>query len=421
MARKFGRRYLPLAAVSALVLAGCTSGFGPDNDQNTLRPDGPAAQDILNLFVPWFWVAVVIGVGVVIGTFYVAIKFRDKGDGRRPKQTHGNTPLEISWTIVPALILAILGVFTVQLIWKLAAAPASDAIKVTAQGKQWWWQFSVDTPEYKLVGADGKETVANKIVTSGELHIPVGRDIDINVVGCDNPVGELGPNYDEATFNDSNPCNVIHSFWIPALNGKADAVPGRNHRLVIKADKPGTYLGQCAEYCGLSHANMRMRVIAQTPEDYEAWVKGQQRGPTQPFAGPDGKPVNAPGPQLIAKYGCTNCHVLDDPSKTNYAPNLTHLGSRTTIAGATYSIVDDQGQIAGIGYEHLWRWIHNATSEEWGIPMQAEDCRFPTGTCVGMPNYSIEQSQTIDGKTTVYPAMTEQEAQIIADYLKGQK
>jgi cytochrome c oxidase subunit 2 len=421
-------------ALSAVALAGCTSGFGPQNRQNTMRPNGPASQDILNLFTPWFWVAVVIGVGIVFATFYVAIKFRDKDGTRRPKQTHGNTVLEIGWTIIPALILAVLGVFTVQLIWKLAKDPGPGAMKVEVVGKQWWWQFTIPTDPYEVVKPDGSKTIAKQVVTSGELHIPTGRAINLNVTGCDLPVKELGPKFDPATYADNNPCNVIHSFWIPELNGKADAVPGRNHRLVIQADKPGTYLGQCAEYCGLSHANMRMRVIAQSPADYEAWLANQKKGPVVPLTLANGTtPAGTAQAMILGSqsttplgFACTNCHVFDDPSKVNYGPNLTHLASRTTIAGASYPIIDNPtpqgtGEITGAGYEHLWNWIYNVNSSQFGVPMQNTDCRFPTGVCVGMPNFSETQQQTVKGKTTVYPAMTPEQAQTIANYLKEQK
>ncbi|MFZ4515506.1 MAG: cytochrome c oxidase subunit II transmembrane domain-containing protein [Acidimicrobiia bacterium] len=417
-ARNVCRRFVPFVLGGAVLLAGCET--GPKNNQNSLRPEGPASQTILNLFAPWFWVAVVIGVGVVAATFFVAIRYRDKGD-RRPKQTHGHTALEIGWTVIPALILAVMGAFTVATIWKLAAPAESNAIKVEAVGKQWWWQFNLKTDPYEVTAADGKKTMATRVVTSGELHIPVGRQIELNVKSCDTPTSELGKDYDPANPPNTG-CNVIHSFWIPSLNGKADAVPGRDHRLILKADQPGTYLGQCSEYCGLSHANMRMRVIAQTPADYEAWLENQKKGPVTPLTDAAGKPAGATQDLIINKYQCTNCHIFDDPSKVNYAPNLTHLASRTTIAGASYSILDEQGQIAGIGYEHLWRWIHNASDPKWGVPMQNGGCRFPPpATCVGMPNFAIEQTQTIKGKTTQYPAMSEQEAQLIADYLKGQK
>jgi cytochrome c oxidase subunit 2 len=414
-------RRLAVVAAASVVLAGCE--MGPRNEQNTLRPEGPAAQKIFDLFQPFFWIAVVIGVGVVLATFYVALKFRDKGD-RSPAQTHGNTPLEIGWTIIPALILVVMAVPTVRTIWDLAKAPEANAIKVEAVGKQWWWQFNVSTDPYEVAGQvdkDGKPAIATRIVTSGELHIPINRDIELNVKSCDTPTAELGKDYQADNYTGTGGCNVIHSFWIPSLNGKADAIPGRDHRLVLRADKPGTYLGQCAEYCGLSHANMRMRVIAQEPAEYEAWLANQKKGPASAFYAADGSTPAGEAQKLMVNYACTGCHVVDDPSKVGYGPNLTHLASRSTIAGASYAIKDEQGQIAGEGYEHLWRWIHNATDEKWGVPMEAKDCRFPTGTCVGMPNFSIEQKQTVDGKTTVYPAMTEAEAQVIADYLKELK
>jgi cytochrome c oxidase subunit 2 len=143
---------------------------------------------------------------------------------------------------------------------------------------------------------------------------------------------------------DQGQCNVIHSFWVPELAGTQDVVPGRTNTLTISADQPGTYLGQCKEYCGLSHANMRFRVIAQSADDFADWLSGQQEGPVNPLTGPDPSDpskqvtLDEPAPQLITKYQCTNCHVFDDAATASYGPNLTHLASRTTFASGYYEL-----------------------------------------------------------------------------------
>jgi len=189
--------------------------------------------------------------------------------------------------------------------------------------------------------------------------------------------------------------NVIHSFWVPELNGKKDVMPGQTNHNTIEADKPGTYLGACAEFCGLSHANMRFRVIAETKSDWEAWLANQQKGPAQPWAGQI--------KQLTAsKYSCTNCHVLDNSTKTNYGPNLTHLHSRTTFAGGTYEI----------NRKNLTNWVKNAPSM---IAMASTDCRLPPpATCVGMPSFTKNTPKGL-------PTMTQADADTIVTYLLGEK
>jgi cytochrome c oxidase subunit 2 len=197
---------------------------------------------------------------------------------------------------------------------------------------------------------------------------------------------------------------VIHSFWVPELNGKTDVVPGRNNFTTIEADKPGTYLGQCAEYCGLSHANMRFRVIAKEPSEFDRWVGEQQQGPAVPFqvgTGADTKPAGPAQDLISTKFQCTNCHSLSDSKVSSYGPNLTHLASRTTFASGYYELTRDK----------LVEWVHNAPGL---IPMQSKACREAgepaAGKCVGMPSFSRD---TPAGQ----PTMTPQEAGQIADYL----
>jgi cytochrome c oxidase subunit 2 len=356
-----------------LLLAACSA---EDNGQNSLKPEGPQADKIDRLFIPVFWVSVVIGVLVLGAVVVFALRFRYRsGKNENPKQIHGSTPLEIGWTIVPALILAVVAVPTVITIFDLNKEPTGDVVNVTAVGKQWWWEFKY--PE-------------QDVVTANELVIPAGRPVRVNLTACDESL--------------PNKCNVIHSFWVPELNGKRDVVPGRKTFTTIEADKPGTYLGQCAEYCGLSHANMRFRVIAKEPSEFDRWIGDQQRGPTVPFqigAGAQTQPAGPAQELMSTKFQCTNCHSVGDSKVSSYGPNLTHLASRTTFASGYYELT--RGRLVD--------WVHNAPGL---IPMQSKACREPgepaAGKCVGMPSFSRD---TPAGQ----PTMTQQEAEQIADYL----
>ena len=337
--------------VAAATMAAC--GGGNENGQNSLDPAGPQGHKILNLFTPFFWVAVVVGLGVLGGTIFVALRFREKpGEERNPKQVHGNSVLEISWTIVPAVILAVMAVFTIPVIFQLNEEPkGDDVVHIRVTGRQWFWEY-----EYQ----------DEKFFTATEMHIPINRPVSMDVT--------------------APPDGVIHSFWIPELNGKKDAVPGRDDFLKFEADKPGTYLGQCAEYCGLSHADMRMRVIAQTESDYDAWVRSQQQeldAQQMQFVNTtlgDGDPA-----QNIKGWGCNACHSFQPVSKAETGPNLTHVGDRTTFAGGIYQTNAD----------NLTKWVHNAPS------------RKPMGDLEAsrkMPNFSSQ-------------GMTDEQAQEIAEFL----
>jgi cytochrome c oxidase subunit 2 len=360
---KIGRRLRRAGLLVGLVavLAACSN----ENGQNSLDPKGPYAEKIDNLFIPILILAIVIGIAVLTATVFFAFKFRYREGGPdNPKQIHGSTPLEIGWTIVPALILAVVAVPTIATIFDLAKKPTGpNVLQVTVDGEQWWWQFQL--PKQPMND--------KKVVTSTELHIPINTKVYLS---------------EKST-------NVIHSFWVPELNGKKDVMPGRTNHNTIEADKPGTFLGACAEYCGLSHADMRFRVIAQTKADWQQWLAGQQEGTTQPWTGEIQK-------LTATKYQCTNCHIFNDSTKTNFGPNLTHLHSRSTFAGGTYEI----------NRKNLTNWVMNAPDM---IAMQSKDCRLPPpATCVGMPSFT---KNTPKGQ----PVMTKQDADTIVTYLLGEK
>ena len=333
-------------ATLVVVLASCGA-TGPDNRQNALHPAGPAAHKIMNLMTPFFWVAVVIGAGVVGMTIFVAIRFRERpGDeDRSPVQTHGNIVLEISWTIIPFLILAVMAVPTVATIFNLAKIPKGpNVIHVTVAARQWFWQY-----DYTDTGT--------QFYTANELHIPVDQPVVLTLT--------------------SN--NVDHSFWVPELAGKKDVIPGHPNTLTIEADHAGTFTGQCAEYCGLSHANMRLRVIATSKADYETWVQQQLT--------PLSSAKVAQFTNTISKqWGCLSCHSIKNTEKTvgaTIGPNLTHVGDREAFAGDIYPMTLD----------NLTKWVYDAPG------------RKPAGPLVGwMPSFKKD-------------GMTMAQAQQIAKFL----
>jgi cytochrome c oxidase subunit 2 len=314
---------LVLLLVVAVLAAGC-AGNAP---QDTLDPAGPNADKELGLFQLVFWVAVVVFV-LVQGLVIVAIvrfRRRDGDDTKEPVQVHGNTRLELGWTVVPALILLVLAIPSVATIFELARAPEDEPLNVTMVGRQFWW-------EYRYTDRDTGFNTAN------ELHIPVGRSVRI---------------VEDGTLGNAD---VIHSWWVPKLSGKTDNIPGRINTLTLKADEPGTYLGQCAEFCGLSHANMRLRVIAQPPTDFERWVAAQkQPGPTQPSAeSPAGQ-----GLALFAAKGCSGCHTVTGFSRGKVGPDLTHVYSRQTFAGGMFDM----------NVDNLRRWLRDPPGEKPGARM----------------------------------------------------
>ena len=320
-----------LAGVAAAVtLAGCAK----NAPQDTFQPDGPNAQKIQNLNNLVFPIAGVVGVIVLSLAFYIFWRFKDRGQAI-PSQKHGKPVVEITLTIIPALILSVVGVFTFRTIFELAETQDTEII-INVTGQQWWWEY--DYPVQPELG------INQPIVTSGQLVFPAGTKVLLRETSRD----------------------VIHSYWIPRLNGKKDAVPGRVHLLRLEADKPGIYAGQCAEFCGLSHANMRMEAVALSKEDFAKWVANQQKAYTPPAAGT----LAAEG-EAVYIAQCARCHqvnglkdaqgkpIISAPDENVYsgaAPNLTALMTRNTFAGAMFDLVSPKCRA------DVW----DATSEEFG-------------------------------------------------------
>lgn len=301
------------------MIVAAVSGNDTDFQLTTLDPRGPFSTLIDNLVAPVFIIAGLVFVGVLGAVFFIVMRYREKGDPEldvapMPKQTHGHTAAEITWTAIPAAILAVVAVLTAITILDLAAEEP-DSVQVEVFGQQWWWGFRYD------VDGDGRFDSADDVETSTEMIIPVGRPVQLSV-----------------TSND-----VIHSFWIPALNGKRDAVPGMVSPWKLQADAPGVYRGQCTEFCGLSHANMRMLVRAIPADDFDRWIADQQ------------KPAEEPTTELAKtgldewKNNCASCHLIDGVNNqqlaenpaalvAGIAPNLTHLMTRGTFAGSIFNL-----------------------------------------------------------------------------------
>jgi cytochrome c oxidase subunit 2 len=387
MTRGARKRLLKLAPVVTAVMlfaAGCAS--REDAPQTTLDPQGPAARKIDNMISPIFVVAIIIGIVIIGAALFVAFKFRarDEDDYNNfPNQVHGNFKLEIGWTIVPMVGLAIVAVFTVALIFDLAKKPEKDAVQVEVYGQQWWWEYRYD------LNGDGNFT---DIITANDLVIPAGREVSLHIKSRD----------------------VIHSWWAPGLNGKKDAVPGRVHPLTIEADKPGEFIGQCTEFCGLSHAEMRIKVVAMTESDYAAWTEHQQK----PFVAPTSEDAKAGWAAFAGQ--CTSCHELAgmtdpaDPSKTfeypkvknqvsGEAPNLAHLMSRTTFAGGMYDLRRNTPECVALGQNWaqtddgfeacfdrtaLQAWLRDPPAMKYMKPGET-----PSPESRGMPNFNLSEAQ----------------------------
>jgi cytochrome c oxidase subunit 2 len=303
-----------LLTVATLVLGGCGGPF----PQSALDPASDFAWKLHDLFEGIFWWAVVVFV-LVEGALVVAVlRFRERPGRAAPKATHGNTILEISWTLAPAIVLVLIAIPTIKTIWDVDRPARGESLVIEAVGHQWWWEF-----RYPELG----------IATANELHIPVGRQIDVRLTSAD----------------------VIHSFWFPRLGGKRDVIPGHETQIWFTADSAGLYLGQCAEFCGLSHALMKMELVAEAPADFEAWVEAQRAEAVVADS-----VAFAEGSQAFLQGGCIACHTVRGTiAQGVIGPDLTHIGSRRRIAAG---ILDNTP-------ENMERWIRHSQEMKPGSLM----------------------------------------------------
>ncbi|HEX7337457.1 MAG TPA: cytochrome c oxidase subunit II [Gemmatimonadales bacterium] len=302
-----------------LVLVGCGAEHYP---QTTLLPRGDFARiadDLLDTTVKWALLVFVLVEGILI---YAIFRFRGRPNDPEPHQTHGNTTVEIIWTVVPALILAAIAVPTVRAIFQTNATPGQDALRIEVVGHQWWWEFRY--PEYNLT-------------TANELVVPVGRTVSLHMGSAD----------------------VIHSFWVPQFAAKRDVFANRETRMWFKAEVDGDYPGQCAEFCGIQHGRMAHRIRAEQPEQFQAWVAQMQTpGPRKP---PAADRLYAEGEKLFTAKGCVACHslVAVNAPKGMLGPNLGNVGARSYLAAGTLKNTD----------ENLARWIRDPQSIKKGVLM----------------------------------------------------
>lgn len=274
--------------------------------QSALDPKGPVAQNQADIFYLTLWVTLFLFITVGGALAYATWRFRlRKGDDPDyvPPQSHGHPMVEVGLVVASAALLVVIAVPTFGGILLKKQVPeqyVADAIEVNVTGYQWWWGF--EYPEHGFH-------------TANELVFPVGRAVKLNLRAND----------------------VIHSFWLPKLAGKTDLIPGQTNFMWVKAEEPGTYWGQCAEFCGDSHAYMLFRAHAVSEEEYAAWLDRQQQatvagaGDYTPLAAngdPDAQVLR--GAQLF-KDNCARCHSVDSRIQT-MGPNLAHFGGRSTIA-----------------------------------------------------------------------------------------
>ena len=284
-----------LFVVLLVLLGGCAF----DGPMSTLVARSDLNRAILSVYKLITWATTIIGLLVFAVLAIVLLRYRERPGRPLPRQIHGHTAMEIGWTIAPALVLLIIAIPTIQIIFRTQSAAApKNALAVTVRGWQWWWEFRYPSLE---------------VATANELHLPVGRAVVLTLEGPD----------------------VIHSFWVPQLGGKRDVVPGRLNRITLTPDTPGEYYGQCAEYCGASHANMMLRVIVQEPAAFDAWVAAQKA----PAPEPTGDAVA--GKEVFARNACVGCHTIRGVSSGALGPDLTHFGGRALFGAGLWPTTPD--------------------------------------------------------------------------------
>ncbi len=341
---------LPSLCVLVLALAGCSRDQYP---QTALLPLSDFARIGDHVQDQTFYWALGVFILVEGALLYSIFRFRGKPDDPEPSQIHGNTTVEIIWTLIPALILAAIAVPTVKGIFDTSRTPPG-ALKIEVTGHQWWWEF-----HYPETG----------VTTANEMYIPQGRTVEII----------------------NNSADVVHSFWPPRFAGKRDVFPGRQTRLWWKADSTGLFPGQCAEYCGIQHARMAFHIRSVEPAAFDDWIAHMRSlGPKAvpaPAAAPAGDSLKtasagakvqgpakdttatggaqgaeyAQGEKLFLAKGCVGCHSLQavQAPKGMIGPNLANVGSRSYIAAGWLKNTD----------ENLERWIREPQTVKKGVLM----------------------------------------------------
>jgi cytochrome c oxidase subunit 2 len=309
-------------AIAALLLIAAAIGLSAcsgEYPQSSLHPTADFSRDIDALYRTIFWWALGVFVVVESALLFVILRYRDRPGAGEPRHIHGSTALEVAWTLAPAVVLVFIAVPTIRTIFRTDGTAPPGALVVEVVGRQWWWEFKY--PEYG-------------ITTANEMHVPQGRPVALTMTSAD----------------------VIHSFWVPKLGGKRDVIPNRTTRISFTADSIAEVYGQCAEFCGDSHANMRFRVVVDAPSDFDRWVEGQLAAPSPLDSLSDAAQAGA---QVYMTKGCLACHVIEGRSAGVAGPNLTHLASRGTVASG----------ILPNDIDGLSRWLRDPPAEKPGSLM----------------------------------------------------
>jgi cytochrome c oxidase subunit II len=302
-----------------------------------LDPRGAQAESITFLYWVLFACAVVV-LAIVVGALtYSGIKFRDR-PGRVPQQFHGQNTLELIWTVVPTLMVISFTALSWQRLDFINDVNTNAAMTIRVDGRQWSWTFTYpDQQMFKL--KDGTTLQAGE-----QIDIPVGQKIKLELTAKD----------------------VIHSFWVPNLGGKKDAVPGHTTSLWIEATHPGTYKGQCTEFCGDGHADMLITVVAHPQSEYASWAQTA-------VADADrlNDPATAAGRTAFLSGACAGCHTVKGTTAVGkVGPELTHIASKPNIAGV----------LSPVNQENLTKWVHNAPSIKPGVVMPKFEGVLPDQT-----------------------------------------
>jgi cytochrome c oxidase subunit II len=302
--------------------------FGQSADSyqspNIFKPESTPADSIFHLSLLVLTITGLIFVVVFSLIVYSIVRYRrrDGDDHREPPQVYGSSQIELAWTVIPVLIVLVLFLATARVIHSIQDAPQPpESMQVTAIGHQFWWEF-----RYPGLG----------IATANELHVPVSDS-----------------SHPTPTFLTLLSADTDHSFWVPRLAGKTDLIPNHPNKMWIDPNQTGLYLGQCAQYCGVEHAKMLLRVYVDSPNQFDKWVQAQKT------AAASDSSVEA-GRRVFESTGCINCHtVRGTVANGRFGPDLTHLMSRDTIASG----------VAPNSAENLRQWIQNPDSIKEGSLM----------------------------------------------------
>jgi cytochrome c oxidase subunit 2 len=252
------------------------------------RPDSSQSERIQELSFIMFGILAFVLVVVWTWLVLAVVRYRRRRESE-VKQTRGNLVVEIIWTAIPTVIVAVL--FTLTLQTTAALSPSGADTSFVATSHQWWWEFEYPDGDF---------------VTANEVHVPVDTDIIATMLAAD----------------------VIHSYWVPQMGGKIDMIPGHPNRLEFHPTRTGTFIGQCSEYCGHQHANMRFLLIVQTAGEFSRWFANQQQPAREPTDA-----LTREGAEVMRTQPCAGCHAIRGTDlSSRVGPDLTHFGSRRTLA-----------------------------------------------------------------------------------------